>query len=91
MSGSQHNNGGNASNMSTNMPRELGGGTKATSGDAVPFRDFLKIIKQEHDNVRDLRERFEKAYQQKDHDEMNAIVNTTVRIASLHSDSEEVR
>ncbi|KDN53038.1 hypothetical protein K437DRAFT_265978 [Tilletiaria anomala UBC 951] len=56
----------------------------------VPFKDFLKMIKNEHENIKDWKHRFNAAFEKKDRDEMSRIANSTIRSAALHADSEEV-
>uniref|UniRef100_V5EQP3 Hemerythrin-like domain-containing protein n=2 Tax=Kalmanozyma brasiliensis (strain GHG001) TaxID=1365824 RepID=V5EQP3_KALBG len=51
---------------------------------------LLDEIKVDHDNIRDLLERFKDAHSKKDEDLCVAISNTIIREAAVHSDAEEL-
>ncbi|QRV78057.1 hemerythrin-like protein [Ceratobasidium sp. AG-Ba] len=52
--------------------------------------DYYNEILVDHNNVRDLHQRFTQAYKNKDEKLMNDIANTIVHEAALHSDGEEL-
>ncbi|CAD6893865.1 unnamed protein product [Tilletia controversa] len=52
--------------------------------------DLMREIVVDHDNIRDLRERFEAAHKEKDSQLMGRIATTMIQEASLHSDGEEL-
>lgn len=52
--------------------------------------DYYNEIMVDHNNVRDLHQRFNEAYKNKDEHLMNSIANTIVHEAALHSDGEEL-
>ncbi|SJX61508.1 uncharacterized protein SRS1_12493 [Sporisorium reilianum f. sp. reilianum] len=51
---------------------------------------LLAEIKVDHDNVRDLLDRFTEAHKHKDVEHCSAIVNTIIHEAAVHSDAEEM-
>ncbi len=53
-------------------------------------RDFLEMIKLEHENIRDWSERFDRAKASSDVKEMQALANSAIRAITLHGDGEEV-
>ncbi|KAK0529170.1 hypothetical protein OC834_003307 [Tilletia horrida] len=52
--------------------------------------DLMREIRVDHDNIRDLRERFDAAHKENDHTMMGRIAATMTQEASLHSDGEEL-
>ncbi|CDR88139.1 uncharacterized protein SPSC_03725 [Sporisorium scitamineum] len=53
-------------------------------------RRLLDEIKVDHDNIRDLLDRFKDAHKRKDENLCSAIVNTIIHEAAVHSDAEEL-
>ncbi|GAC96816.1 hypothetical protein PHSY_004400 [Pseudozyma hubeiensis SY62] len=53
-------------------------------------KNLLDEIKVDHDNIRDLHKRFHDAYKAGDHGHCEAIVNTIIHEAAVHSDAEEL-
>ncbi|PWN54280.1 hypothetical protein IE53DRAFT_376634 [Violaceomyces palustris] len=52
--------------------------------------DLMAEIQVDHNNVKDLYQRFKDAFDRRDEDSMNKIANTIIRETSLHSDAEEL-
>ncbi|CDW97772.1 hypothetical protein, partial [Sporisorium scitamineum] len=57
---------------------------------AMSTRRLLDEIKVDHDNIRDLLDRFKDAHKRKDENLCSAIVNTIIHEAAVHSDAEEL-
>jgi hypothetical protein len=66
-------------------------GMSGSHKDNGPFLDFLKIITNEHQNIKAFKQEFNDCYQRKDIGMMKKIANSTILTAALHSDSEEAR
>ncbi|QRV92849.1 Hemerythrin HHE cation binding domain [Ceratobasidium sp. AG-Ba] len=62
----------------------------ATNSPAASSLDYYNEVLVDHNNVRDLLKRFTDAHRSRDERLMNAIANTIVREAALHSDGEEI-